>query len=594
MSVRKVCMLGVLLIVGTSGGVQAQQANPMAGMTGMKDSSKAKPSPKKPKPKPKGKKKTATATPPMGGMTMPSPTKKKSPARRPSASVQKKHTEMSMPMGDTSSRIKHDSSMMMPAHDSMPGMPSMSAHADSTHPMPDSMRMHDSVVTHGSMVMPKTDSVPMPGMTSMDGTKAMTADEMMIGPLGVSMERMGSGTTWIPDAVTMPSRRTMMGSWMVMAHGFAFAQYDHQSGRRGDDQLGSLNWMMLMATKDVAGGRFQARTMLSLDALTVSSKGYPLLVQTGETFDGQPLHDRQHPHDFFMELGALYQRQLTPKVGWSIYAAPSGEPALGPVAFMHRPSAMDNPSAPISHHWQDATHVSFGAITGGLFTKTAQVEVSAFNGREPDQRRWNFDPIKIDSYSSRFTVNPTAAWSVSAGYGYLKSPEALNPKMSMHRLTASVLNGERIGADGQVASALIWGANKHSGEPGLSHSVLAESEAILDRRNTFFGRAEWVQKSAEELVVDAGSTGVPAGVTGFPPMQRFNVSTAQVGYIRELMRTHWATVGLGAAGTVNFVPSLLEPTYGSRTPLGLFVFLRLRPFHERGAAASTIKMTGHE
>ncbi|MDQ6717734.1 MAG: hypothetical protein M3Z17_05215 [Gemmatimonadota bacterium] len=510
----------------------------------------------------------------------PSPTRKTKPAVPKKATTRKAVAKPAAQL-DSTATTQHDSTMSMPmtahdstsAHDSMPGMA----------PMPAPIR--DSTAMHGM--------ASMSGTTSPAGMKPMTADDMMIGPVGISMERMGSGTTWIPDAVTMPSRRTMMGSWMVMAHGFAFAQYDHQSGKRGDDQFGSLNWAMLMATRELAGGRFQARTMLSLDALTVTSKGYPLLLQTGETYDGQPLHDRQHPHDFFMELGALYQRQLTPTLGWSVYAAPSGEPALGPVAFMHRPSAMDNPSAPISHHWQDATHVSFGVLTGGLFTKTFQIEASAFNGREPDQHRWNFDPIKIDSYSSRVTFNPNAAWSVSGGYGYLKSPEALNPKMSMHRVTASILNGKRIGSDGQVATSVIWGANKHSGESGLSHSFLAESEAILDRSNTIFGRTEWVQKSGEDLVVDAGSTGLPSGASAFPSAERFNVSTAQLGYIRELGRTHWATIGLGAAGTINFVPSQLEPIYGSRTPAGLFVFLRLRPFHERALKESMTTM-GHE
>lgn len=547
--------------VGISSGARAQQ--PMPGMKGMKDSvTNVKPSTKKPKPKPAAKTKKKKTTPPPGKTA-------------------------TMQMGN-----------------SMPGMAPMPPHADSSHPMPmpmpmpmpDSVHMRDSSAMNPVMAMPKTDTTAMPGMSSMGGVKPMTADDMMIGPLGVSMERMGSGTTWIPDAVTMPSRRTMMGSWMIMAHGFAFAQYDRQSGKRGDKQFGSLNWAMLMATKTVAGGRFQARTMLSLDPLTVTPRGYPLLLQTGEAYNGAPLHDRQHPHDFFMELGALYQRQFNSKLGWSVYAAPSGEPALGPVAFMHRPSAMDNPTAPIGHHWQDATHVSFGAVTGGLFTRTFQIEGSAFNGREPDQNRWDFDPIKLDSYSSRITWNPSAGWSLSAGYGYLRSPEALHPEMSMHRVTASLLNGMRIGADGQVASTLIWGANKHSGEPQLSHSLLAESEAILDRKSTLFGRAEWVQKSAEDLVLDVGSNGIPAGLTGFPASRRFDVATTEIGYIRELMRTHWATVGLGAAGTVNYVPSPLEPFYGSRTPLGLFVFLRLRPFHDRAtpAAPMNMNMTGHE
>jgi hypothetical protein len=423
---------------------------------------------------------------------------------------------------------------------------------------------------------PSTGAV-MPDMPTMD--KPMTdssemhaGHDMASGPLGLSMDRMGSGTTWIPDAVTLPSRHKTLGAWEVMAHGFVFGQYDYQSGRRGDDQFGSLNWTMLMASRELAGGHLQARTMLSLDPATVTSKGYPLLAQTGEVFEGEPLHDRQHPHDFFMELGVLYQREISNRVAWSLYAAPSGEPALGPVAFMHRPSAMDNPAAPLSHHWQDATHVSFGVITAGIFTRRIQLEGSIFNGREPDEHRWNFDPIKLDSYSGRITFNPTDAWSFAAGYGYLKSPEALHPDESMHRLTVSTLHGQKIGADGQTTSAFVWGVNRHGGDSKETHSVLLENETIFDRKNTVFSRAELVQKTGEDLVLDDDTFGNAHD-------RRFNIGALQLGYIRELTRLRWATLGLGAAGTLNFLPKSLEDVYGSRNPVGAFVFLRVRPFH---------------
>jgi hypothetical protein len=412
---------------------------------------------------------------------------------------------------------------------------------------------------------PKTDSMTMP-MKMSATNRVHVGHDMISGPMSISMDRMGSGTTWIPDAVTLPSRNWMLGQWEMMAHGFVFAQYDRQNGPRGDDQLGSLNWGMLMATHELAGGHFQARTMLSLDPATVTASGYPLLLQTGEVYRGQPLHDRQHPHDFFMELAALYQRDFNDRLAWSIYAAPSGEPALGPVAFMHRPSAMDNPAAPLGHHWQDATHVSFGVITGGIFNKRWQLEASAFNGREPDEHRWNFDPIKLDSYSGRITLNPSVNWSLSAGTGYLKSPEALHPDESMHRFTASILHGRKFGEDGQTASAAIWGANRHSGS-ATSHSVLVENETIFDTKNTFFGRAELVQKTREDLVLPVSS---PA---------RLNVGALQLGYIREIARGRWATLGLGGSATLNVVPQSLEAAYGSRTPMGTFVFLRLRPFH---------------
>src|SRR5438876_887730 len=359
------------------------------------------------------------------------------------------------------------------------------------------------------------------------------------------------------------------------------------------DSMRAMPPGMPMPTRDFAGGRFQARTMLSLDPFTVTKRGYPLLLQTGEAYRGDPLHDRQHPHDFWMELGALYQREINKKVGWSVYAAPSGEPALGPVAFMHRPSAMDNTAAPIAHHWQDATHVSFGVITAGIFSRQWQVEGSFFNGREPDDNRWNFDTIKLDSYSGRLTINPTAHWSFAAGYGFLKSPEALNPAESMHRVTASLLYGARLGTDGEWSSALIWGANKHSAEPSFSNSFLFESEAILDRSSTFFGRTELVKKSAEDLVVDnpvVTRSGVP--LPGFPATQQFNLGTAQLGYIRELARLRFATIGLGGAVTLNFLPNSLEPYYGSRTSVGTFVFLRLRPFHGGKTGVSDRKGLG--
>ena len=389
---------------------------------------------------------------------------------------------------------------------------------------------------------------------------------MMLDPLGVPMERMGSGTTWIPDAVPLPARHHMAGPWLLMLHGFLFLQYDAQGGPRGDNQFGSLNWAMLMASRDWLGGRLQTRAMLSLDPATVTNRGYPLLVQNGESYQGQPLVDRQHPHDFWMELGAMYERALSSGLGFELYVAPSGEPALGPVAFMHRPSAMDNLTAPLGHHWQDATHISFGVLTAGIFGHHWKLEGSAFNGREPDEERWGFDPIRIDSYSGRLSAHLDSNWTIAAGYGYLDSPEALHPGESVHRASASLLHGRKLGHDGQFAAALVWGANRKAGS--TTHSALAEAEGVLDRSNTIYGRVEYVQKTAEDLAVNT-----------LPPETRLNVTAISGGYIRELFRGSRATFGIGLQGTVNRIPSSLGPAYGSRTPIGGMVFLRVRPIH---------------
>jgi hypothetical protein len=410
----------------------------------------------------------------------------------------------------------------------------------------------------------------------------MHASHEMSGPLGISMDRMGSGTTWIPDEVTLPSRHITVGDWRLMLHGFLFGQYNRQSGPRGDDQVGSLNWAMLMADHSLTGGRIQLRTMLSLDPATVGRCGYPLLLQSGETCHGAPLVDRQHPHDFWMEVGALYERELSSRVGLSLYAAPAGEPALSPVAFMHRPSAMDDPTAPLGHHWIDATHISFGVVTAGLFTRRLKLEGSVFNGREPDEQRWNIDPIRLDSYSGRLTFNPSASWSFTAGYGFLNEPERDHPG-DVRRFTASALYGKGLGADGQWSTALIYGRNAHVGERASS-AALAEAEAILDRHNTVFLRAELVQKNGEEL-----------SLSGVDPERLFNVGMLGLGYIREIARPYGgATLGLGVRGNVGFVPSALEAAYGSRNPVGVMVFVRLRSRHLGMTRSTTSPMgAGH-
>ena len=278
----------------------------------------------------------------------------------------------------------------------------------------------------------------------------------------------------------------------------------------------------------------------------------------------------------------MYERPVTQHVGVMVYGAPAGEPALGPVAFMHRPSAMDIPFAPITHHWQDATHISFGVLTAGVFTHDWKLEGSVFNGREPDENRWDFDPIKLDSYSGRLSYNPNAHWALTAGYGYLKSPEALIPSESMHRIAASAMHGIALGRDGQWATTAVWSANKNSAHPDLSQSALVESEAILDKSNTVIGRIEYVQKSADDLVLD-----IPP--FAFAPDRHFDVSSISLGYIREIVRGRGATLGLGGMGTVNMVPAALETAYGSRMPLGGVVFIRLRPFH---AAAAMVGVGG--
>jgi hypothetical protein len=388
--------------------------------------------------------------------------------------------------------------------------------------------------------------------------------DMMVGTLGISHTRMGSGTTWLPDSSPMHANHKRWGDWTAMIHGVAFLEYDKQYTRRGDDQLGIIDWEMVMAMRRVGSGMLHLRGMASLEPVTIGAKGYPLLLQTGESYKGSPLFDRQHPHDLFMELAAMFEQPIASNLAVSLYGGAVGEPALGPVAFMHRPSAQSDPFAPLGHHWQDATHISYGVATVGLYSHRWKVEGSIFNGREPDENRWDFDFRRLDSYAGRITVNPTGRWSFAGWYGYLDSPEELRPEESTRRYGASALYSGRGWRGGEWATLVMWGANAHGGE--AEPSAVVESNLELGQRNTVFARYEYVRKSAEDLVIPDA-----------PPEQEYNINSVVAGYIREVSSIRGGTIGVGFRASLNFIPVSLEPIYGTRTPGGVAVYLRVRP-----------------
>ena len=388
-------------------------------------------------------------------------------------------------------------------------------------------------------------------------------------PIGLPMTRTGSGTAWLPDSAPMYGVMRGAGSWMFMMHGSVFVQQIIQDGPRGDSQFGSVNWGMLNAMRPMGRGRLQLRGMASLDVYTVGGKGYPLLLQTGESYNGEPLHDRQHPHDMIMELAAVYEHALSSKVGLQVYAAAAGEPALGPVAFPHRPAAAGDPLATISHHWQDATHVSFGVATMGIYTKQVKLEGSVFNGREPDDVRTNIDwnGAKLDSYAGRVTVAPTTDLALSASYGRLTDAEVAHPGETSHRAVASALWSRSRPGDITRSVSLIAGANSVGNEP-WSKSVTIEGLTDVSEKLQVFARAEWVQKSAEELVLEDEHSEHTEAV--------FGVSHLTAGALREMRAGRFGRVGLGVRGTVNIVPTSLQEVYGSRYPVGVAIYARWR------------------
>ncbi len=397
-------------------------------------------------------------------------------------------------------------------------------------------------------------------------------EEQQGAELDIPMTRNASGTSWQPDNAPMRGLHYSAGGWAFMVHGTASAGFDDQLGSRGGTQVMSTNWIMGMAAHELWGGLAQLRAMISLEPLTVPAAGYPQLLQTGEFYGGAHLHDHQHPHDLFMETSVTWRRPVSGWLGAEVYLAPVGEPALGPPAFMHRASAEGDPFPPLAHHWQDSTHVSFGVATAALYTRQTKLEVSWFNGREPDEDRWNFDFRELDSFSVRLSANPVRPVSLQVSYGYLASPEPpslTGVALSVSRITGSIsvsLPLPRL----QLDTTLAWGRNL---ELTPLDSFLFEANLDLDGRNAPFFRLEVVQKTAHDLVVPGFS-----GPAAFA--QSYLLSNAVVGLVHSFPTLGPIQPALGARISLGRVPSDLEPLYGSQAVFGGYVYLLARlPTH---------------
>jgi hypothetical protein len=382
---------------------------------------------------------------------------------------------------------------------------------------------------------------------------------VMTGVLGrYPMSREASGTSWQPEASPDMGSMSMAGGWMVMTHALINGVYDHQGGPRGGDKAFAAGMVMLMADRPLPdGGMIGLRAMLSPDP-AMGAAGYPLLLQTGETADGvHPLVDRQHPHDLFMELSASFSHPVSPDDSLFLYAGLPGEPALGPPAFMHRLSGLDIPEAPITHHWLDSTHVTFGVATAGWVHGNFKLEGSLFNGREPDQHRWNFETGPLKSWSARASWNPTPNWSFQVSGGHLKSPEQLEPDVNQGRVTASASFTRRFGASNLFSATFAWGRKMLEPGPSLD-AFLLESEVELGDHWTLFGRAEHAQE--DELT--------PSGVI-------YGVGKLSAGAIYDVrLGAHWKA-GLGGLFSAYAMPGELKPLYGSPTSTIGFVRLKL-------------------
>lgn len=424
----------------------------------------------------------------------------------------------------------------------------------------------------------KKDTVPVKKDTTgraMDHTGHGMHDTAHLSPMpthaysrNLPMSRNSSGTAWNPDSspMYMWMEQTSKTDWMF--HGNLFLRYTNtdifNNGNRGADKFDVPNWFMVMMNRKIGKkGLLNATAMISLDRLTEGGDGYPLLFQSGETWKGKRLVDLQHPHDLFSALSIGYTQMINKDIDVFAYLGYPGEPAIGAPAFMHRVSSMNNPDAPLGHHWQDATHITFGVATIGFRYKQFKLEGSSFTGREPNEDRYDFDKPRFNSYSYRVSYNPSVNWALQFSQGFIKEPEVLEPGIDITRTTASVLYAKIIGASKHYSAALIWGLND-KGEDHKEHSILLEDNYQFGK-NALFSRYEFLQKSTEELDLE--------NELGHAT---FDVHVFSLGYNRSLLQKGVFDLTAGTKATVNFPAKELKPLYG-KLPVGFQVFFQVRP-----------------
>ncbi len=410
----------------------------------------------------------------------------------------------------------------------------------------DHAQLDHSQMDHGMMDHSAMDQAAPHAMSSALGAYAATRD--------------GSGTSWVPDASAHTGLHTTAGDWMLMGHAMLDGVYSWQDGPRGDEKVFAAGMLMIAAERPIGdASTLQLRAMLSPDPL-MGKRGYPLLLAAGETADGvDTLVDRQHPHDFIMELSASYAHRLSNTNSVFVYAGLPGEPAFGPPAFMHRPAAIVSPEAPITHHWLDSTHITFGVLTAGWVHDNFKLEASRFRGREPDEHRYDIETGDLDSSAVRLSWNPTQNWALQASWADIASPEQLEPDVDVVKYSASALYTQKLTDNGELAFTAAF-ARKDNSEEVTLDAWLAEASWSPNADWTIFSRAEAIE--TDEL-----------GLIHHGPVEE--VQRINIGVARNFRLTDTVVLALGASVTQNWVSDALSPLYDGN-PKGAMAFVRLK------------------
>lgn len=261
----------------------------------------------------------------------------------------------------------------------------------------------------------------------------------------------------------MPLAMAGMPMRMVMLHANSFIMQTVEEKPRGQDAISVPNMMMLDIGSSLGDRHYvNLEVMATLERWTFPRDGTPELLQLGESKDDGTLYlDAQHPHSSpLMGLTLSDTVSIGSDLGHAkIWIAPRGESTDGPIAFMHRPTGMVNPDAPLGHHiGQDAGHISSTVLGGLLNVKDWTLEFSTFHGAEPEPMNVDLPLGSPDSYAMRLSENLSAHLLAMASAAYVKSPEPDDPTLDhIWRYSVSLYADAKLDGGWRISDAVIWG-----------------------------------------------------------------------------------------------------------------------------------------
>lgn len=372
----------------------------------------------------------------------------------------------------------------------------------------------------------------------------------------------------------MPKPMTGMPMSMWMVHGNAFGTGINAEGPRGGRAFASANMLMADYGQSVADHHYlNVELMATAEKWTMPAAGYPELAQAGDYHaDNEPFVDRQHPHSSPI-MGLTFSDTIDLESGGDylkLFIAPRGASTDGPVAFMHRPTGMANPVAPLGHHvGQDVGHVSSGVYGIEYGFSAVRLEFSTFNGEEPSPTKVDLPTATPNSYAGRLTIGFNPSWFMMASTAYVEHPDPNTPDLDHYsRYSLSSYNTINLGNRWTVYNSLIYGLNRNPGgvltEP-TSLNSFAEEFLFDSDTAKIWGRSEVLQRTPGDLEI-AGDLD--------PSTARW-VSAWTIGYTRTLVRWTNAELNIGASITKTFLPVEFQPPYGGN-PLSENVFLQLQ------------------